>query len=411
MGEDRELDIVLFGATGFVGRLTAAYLAGNAPQGVRVGLAARSREKLEKLKGSLGVAAAEWPLLIADSGDEKALSALAARTRAVATTVGPYRRHGMPLARACAEAGTHYADLSGEVLFMRESIDALDGIANASGARIVHCCGFDSIPSDLGVLLLHQAALAGGGSGELERTLAVFGPVKGGVSGGTIASLKGQLDDVRADSKLRRIALDPYALSPARDQDPPARSEPDPMRPRHEPDLGVWTAPFVMSMINTRVVRRSNALAGYRYGSDFRYREVMSTGTGPLGAATAATVSAGTGALFGSLALKPTRKLLDRFLPAPGEGPSEEAQRKGHFRLRLLAETAEGSQIRATVGAPSDPGYSATAVMLAESALALAFDGAELPEAAGVLTPGTGIGVPLIERLRRAGHTYESALA
>lgn len=409
MGEERELDVVVFGATGFVGRLTAAYLARVVPAGVRIGLAGRSRERLEAVRDGLGAPAADWPLLVADSADERTLGEMAGRARAVATTVGPYRDHGMPLARACAEAGTHYADLSGEVLFMRASIDAHDEIARASGARIVHCCGFDSIPSDLGALLLHEEAIAQGGSGELGSTLAVFGPVKGGVSGGTIASLKRQLDEVRADPKLRRIALDPYALSPNRDQDPPPRSEPDPLRPKQEPEFGVWTAPFVMSMINTRVVRRSNALAGYRYGRDFRYREVMSTGSGPLGAVTAAGVTAGIGALFGGLSFKPTRALLDRLLPDPGEGPSERAQREGRFRLRLRAETAAGGAVKATVSAPSDPGYSATAVMLAESALALAFDGKDLPDAAGVLTPATGIGRPLIERLRRAGHTYESA--
>lgn len=407
MGEDRELDVVLYGATGFVGKLTAAYLASKAPQGCRIGLAGRSLPKLERLKSELGEPAKDWPLITADSGDLAALREIAERTLAVATTVGPYRQHGMPLARACAEAGTHYADLSGEVLFMRESIDGLDEIARSSGARIVHCCGFDSIPSDLGVLLLHEHALATGGSGELRQTLAVFGPIKGGVSGGTIASLKGQLDDVLADPKLRRIALDPYALSPNREQDPPPRSEPDPMRPKHEPEFSVWTAPFVMSMINTRVVRRSNAIADYRYGHEFRYREVMATGKGPLGVVAAAGVSVGIGALFGGLSLKPTRVLLDRVLPDPGDGPSEKAQRDGYFRLRLRAETAEGRTVEATVGAPTDPGYSATAVMLAESALALALDGGDLPETGGVLTPATGIGRPLVERLRRAGHTYE----
>ena len=410
MGEDRELDVVLYGATGFVGKLTARYLADHTSQGTRIGLAGRSRQKLERLKADLGAASANWPLIAADSGDDAALREMVGRTRALATTVGPYRKHGMPLARACAEAGTHYADLSGEVLFMRASIDAHDELARANGARIVHCCGFDSIPSDLGTLLLHEQALAQGGSGELGQTLAVFGPIKGGVSGGTIASLKGQLDEVRADPQLRRTALDPYALSPDREQDPPPRSEPDPMRPKHEPEFGVWTAPFVMSMINTRVVRRSNAVAGYRYGRGFRYREVMSTGAGPLGAASAAGVAAGIAALFGGLSFKPTRALLDRLLPDPGEGPSEKAQREGRFRLRLRAETAEGGSVAATVGAPTDPGYSATAVMLAESALALALEGDNLPDKTGVLTPATGIGRPLIERLRRAGHTYESLM-
>lgn len=408
MGEERELDVVLYGATGFVGRLTSQYLASKAPEGTRIGLAGRSRPKLESLKAELGPAAAGWPLFVADSGDREALADFVGRTRAVATTVGPYRRYGMPLAQACAEAGTHYADLSGEVLFMRQSIDALNDTAARTGARIVHCCGFDSIPSDLGALLLHEAARSTGGSGQLGETLAAFGPIRGGVSGGTIASLKGQIDEVRSNSDLRRLALDPYALSPDREQDPPARSEPDPMGPRYEPELGAWTAPFIMSMINTRVVRRSNALTGYRYGRNFRYREVMATGRGPLGLIKAAGVAAGLGALVGGLALKPTRILLDRFLPDPGEGPSEKAQREGHFTLTLRSRTPEGQAVTARVAAPTDPGYSATAVMLAESALALALDGESLPDVAGVLTTATAMGTALIERLRRAGHTYEA---
>jgi short subunit dehydrogenase-like uncharacterized protein len=409
MGEDRELDVVIYGASGFVGQLTAAYLAGAAPKGTRIALAGRSRDKLERVRSELGAAAADWSILIADSADRAALDEIATRTRAVATTVGPYRRYGMPLAEACAAAGTHYADLTGEVLFIRETIDSLQDVAAGSGARIVHSCGFDSVPSDIGVLLLHEQAKADGGSGGLNEVTAVYGPMRGGFSGGTIASLKGQIDEIKAKPKLRQIALDPYALSPDRSQDPDGKADRDPLRPHKEPEFGVWTAPFVMAFFNTRIVRRSNALAGYAYGHQFRYRELMATGSGPLGAAAAAGVAAGLGGLFGGLSLKPTRLLLDRLLPDPGEGPSPEAQRKGHFTLRLRGRTAEGDRVNATVGAPTDPGYSATAVMLGEAALSLALDGPDLPQAAGVLTPATGIGMRLAERLREAGHTYESA--
>lgn len=411
MGEDRELDVIIYGATGFVGQLTAAYLAGAAPQGVRIALAGRSREKVERVRAELGEGASDWEIVVADSDDYPALAKMAARSRVVLTTVGPYQRYGMPLVQACAEAGTDYADLTGETLFMRETIDRFNDTAAASGARIVHSCGFDSIPSDLGTLLLHEAAKVAGGSGELGPVTAVFGPLRGGASGGTIASMKGQIDAVRSNPDLRRIMFDPYSLSPDRSQDPSGKSERDPMRPQHESGFGVWTAPFVMASINTRVVRRSNALSGYAYGRDFRYREVMSTGSGPLGAVTAAGITAGLGGLFSGLALKPTRMLLDRLLPDPGEGPSPEAQRKGRFRLRLKGETAEGQSVEATVAAPSDPGYSATAVMLGESALALALDRPDLPEAAGILTPATGIGLRLAERLRAAGHTYDSVPA
>lgn len=410
MGEERELHLVVYGASGFVGQLTAQYLARAAPPDTRIGLAGRSRQRLEAVRASLAPAAADWPILIADSSDEMALAEMVSRTRAVATTVGPYGRYGMPLVTACAEAGTHYADLTGEVLFIRRTIETLQDAATVSGARIVHSCGFDSVPSDLGVLLLHLEA-KGSGSGRLGETTAVYGPLKGGVSGGTIASMKDQVDEAKRDAKNRRIIFDPYALSPDRARDPDGRDERDPMRPRYEPDFDTWTAPFIMALFNTRVVRRSNALNDYAYGNGLRYREVMATGKGPVGAVGAAGVTAGLGALFAAFGLKPTRMLLDRFLPEPGEGPSEKTQREGHFRLRLRAETEEGRTVTATVGADNDPGYAATAVMLAESGLALALDGPELPDAAGILTPASGIGLPLIERLRRAGQTYESAVS
>jgi short subunit dehydrogenase-like uncharacterized protein len=202
MTPDRSLDVVVHGATGFVGKLTAEYLAEHAPAGTRIGLSGRSREKLERVRTALGSRAADWPLIEADSSDAAALAALAGRTRAVATTVGPYRAYGLPLVEACAAAGTHYADLTGEVLFMRESIDRHHAAAEASGARIVHSCGFDSIPSDLGVLLLHEAALADG-AGELEATTLVVRSLKGGASGGTLASLTGQLDEATATRRWR----------------------------------------------------------------------------------------------------------------------------------------------------------------------------------------------------------------
>src|SRR3954470_14848143 len=214
MAAARELDVVLYGATGFVGKLTAEYLARAAPDDVRIGLAGRSQKKLERVREELGARAAEWPLIVADSEDGLALAELAARTTAVATTVGPYRRYGAALVEACAAGGTHYADLTGETLFMRETIRRFDPPAKASGARIVHTCGFDSIPSDIGVLVLHEAA------GELADTTFVLRRVKGGVSGGTLASLKGTVDEVKKDRSLVKVLGDPYALSPDRDGEP-----------------------------------------------------------------------------------------------------------------------------------------------------------------------------------------------
>jgi short subunit dehydrogenase-like uncharacterized protein len=401
---DREHDVVVYGATGFVGKLTALYLAGAAPD-AKIALAGRSQEKLERTRAELPATAAEWPLIVADSSDREAVGKLAASTRVVATTVGPYYKYGFPLVDACAEHGTHYADLTGETLFMRRSIDENDEKARASGARIVHTCGFDSIPSDIGVLLLHLHA-AENGLGELGKTTLVVRKMRGGASGGTIDSMRGQLDAGKADKSLRKIMVDPYGLSPDRAAEPDGRDERDPMGPLHEPELGGWLAPFVMGTVNTRVVRRSNALQGYAYGRDLRYRELMLTGGLPLGPVKAAGVSAGLGALVAGLSIGPTRKLLDRVLPDPGEGPSAEAREKGFFKIDVHTTTSTGKELVCKIDAPGDPGYKATAVMLGEAALALALDEQELPDAAGVLTPASAIGQKLADRLNAAGHSY-----
>ena len=279
MSADRSLDVVVFGATGFVGKLTAEYLARHAPEGVRIGLAGRSHDKLEQVRRDLGPDAAGWPLITADSSDTASMRALAESCRVVATTVGPYRKYGGPLVEACATVGTDYVDLTGEVLFMREMIDRFDDAARASGARIVHTCGFDSIPSDLGVYLLHKAVEADG-AGELEDTTLVVKAMKGGASGGTLASLTGQLDEMRSDREAKRVVEDPYSLSPNREAEPDLGRQGDVRGPKHDDDLGMWLAPFVMASINTRVVRRSNALQEWAYGRRLRYREAMGMGSG-----------------------------------------------------------------------------------------------------------------------------------
>jgi short subunit dehydrogenase-like uncharacterized protein len=404
--QQREHDIVVFGATGFVGRLTAKYLADHGPGGVRIALAGRSRSRLEEARAALGATAADWPLVEADSLDAEAMAALAASTRVVATTVGPYHRYGLPLVNACAAAGTHYADLTGEILFMRASIDAADAPAKASGARIVHTCGFDSIPSDLGVLLLAEYARAHA-LGELQKTTLVVKGMSGGASGGTIDSMRGQLDEAKADKASRKIMLDPYSLSPDRAADPDGKDERDPMGVMREDELGGFLAPFVMGTVNTRVVRRSNALQGYAYGRSLRYRELMLGGGLPLGPVKAGAIAGGLGALMAGLALPPTRKVLDRILPAPGEGPSEKARETGFFRIDVHATTSTGAKLVCEIQASGDPGYKATAVMLGEAALALALDQDRLPDAAGVLTPATAMGDVLVDRLRAAGHRYD----
>ena len=405
-GDDREFDLILFGASSFVGKLTAAYLADAAPAGLRVALAGRSAAKLEKVRASLPGEAREWPVMLADSSDPDSLAAMAQATRVILTTVGPYAKYGMPLVKACAEAGTDYADLTGEPLFMRQSIDEADGTAKASGARIVHTCGFDSIPSDLGVLTLHEAA-AEAGAGDLGETTLVVKAMKGGFSGGTIDSMKVQIDRSKSDPEARRLAADPYALSPDRSADPDGRSEQDSMGISRDPDTGDFLAPFVMAVVNTRVVRRSNALMDWAYGRGLRYREVMEAGGGPFGAVKAGAVVGGLGGLVAGLAFPPTRLVLDRLLPDPGEGPSEESREKGFFRMEITTTTSSGRRFRCRIAASGDPGYKATAVMLGEAGLCLALDGADTPEVAGVLTPATAMGSVLTNRLRAAGQTYE----
>ncbi|WP_040339524.1 saccharopine dehydrogenase family protein [Candidatus Blastococcus massiliensis] len=400
----RDSDLVVFGATGFVGKLLAAYLAEHAPSGLRIALAGRSRARLEEARAALPPAAAGWPLIEADASDPASMAALAQGTRVVVTTVGPYARYGMPLVEACAAAGTHYADLTGEVLFVRDAIDRVDEVARGTGARIVHACGYDSIPSDLATMLL-AARAAEDGAGGL-RDVRLVATLKGGFSGGTIDSMRAQVEAMGKDPSLRKVAGHPFALSPDRAAEPETRQPRDAGPPARLPD-GRWAAPFVMASFNTRIVRRSNALQDWAYGREMSYGEVMGVGRGPAGALTAAGVTGGLAGALAAMSFAPTRTLLDRVLPAPGTGPSEEVRQKGWFRMDVEASTESGRRYKATAAGKGDPGYAATAVMLGEAALALALDGDRLPDRAGSLTPATALGEVLVERLRAAGHTYE----
>jgi short subunit dehydrogenase-like uncharacterized protein len=407
MPADREdlLDVVLYGATGFVGRLTAEHLAQHAG-GARIGLAGRSRDKLAALQAELGAAAQDWELIVADAGDPASLAAMAAATKVVATTVGPYGKYDRGLAQACAQAGTDYCDLTGEVPFIRGSIDRSHDTAVASGARIVHACGFDSIPSDLGVLLLHERVKADG-EGELEETTLLVESFKGGISGGTIDSMRTVIDEIKSDAATRKLVLDPYSLSPDRSAEPDL-GERDGLGLGRSSELGGrWTAPFIMATFNTRVVRRSNALQDWAYGRSFRYSEVMGVGRSPLAPALAAGTALGIGGLGLGMALPPTRFLLDRVLPSPGQGPSQSTRDNGHFRIRVHARTSTGARYDSVVAATGDPGYAATAVMFGQSALCLALDGERLPPGGGVLTPATAMGSVLADRLRSQGFTLE----
>ena len=398
----QRLEVVLFGVTGFVGRLTARYLAEHAPAGARIGLAGRSKERLVSVRDELGPAAAAWPLLVADVGDRSSLDALAAATRVVATTVGPYARYGLPLVDACARAGTGYTDLTGEVLFVHDVIDQFHDEASNSGARLVHACGFDSIPSDLGVLMVAERARADD-AGELEDTTLVVTSMKGGFSGGTFDSARAQLEALRRDPGLAEILADPYALSPDRNGEPDLGDQADASGLSRDPSLGGWIGPFIMESFNTRIVRRSNALRDWSYGRRFRYREVMGYGRSPLDLARGLATVVGMRGLTAGMNVGATRYVIDRILPEPGEGPSEESMRQGRFRMEIHARTSSGAEYLGVVAAHRDPGYGATPVMLAEASLCLALDGDVLPAGAGVLTPATAMGQRLVERLRVAG--------
>lgn len=408
-----EQDIVLYGATGYVGKLTAMYLAGRvAETGVRIALAGRNIGKLAAVRDACGPAAQGWPLLEADTTRPSTLAALARSTQVVVTTVGPYTKYGLPLVAACAEAGTDYADLTGELNFVRESIDIYGKQAADNGARIVHSCGFDSIPSDLGVYVLYRQAQEDG-AGELLETTLVARSLRGGISGGTAASGLEMMYAAATNPEVRRNVQDPYTLSPDRpaESDTERRREFQILRGRSvAPELdGYWMGAFFMSPYNTRIVRRSNALLNWAYGSGMRYQEVMSLGHSVAAPVAAAAVTGALATGFGIGYRVPIPKTLaERILPRTGTGPSERARNKGYYRTETYTTTAGGIRYRATIAQDGDPGYKATAVLLGESGLTLALDRTELPDRLGVLTPATAMGDPLLKRLRAApGTTIE----
>lgn len=408
MSQSREFDVVLWGATGFTGELVAEYLTtfyGTDGSKLRWALAGRNPKKLEKLRESLtklDAGASDLPIITGDSKDSASLEAMAARTTVVCTTVGPYAKYGGPLVAACVKEGAHYCDLTGETPFIRNMIDAHHEEAKAKKLRIVHCCGYDSIPSDLGCLMVQEEMKARHGV-YCEEVKYYAGPSKGAFSGGTIDSMAHMMQEAKK-KEVRRVLGNPYALNPKDGVKGPDGS--DQMGMRWDPDIKRYTAPFVMAGINTRVVRRANALMDYHYSENFRYSEVMSTPKGFKGWLMAFMVTAGFGTFGMLMAMGPTRKLLQKtVLPAPGQGPSKQAQEEGYFNTYLLGKAGE-HRVYGLVRGEKDPGYGGTAIMLAESAICLAQDQSKLPEHFGVITPSVGIGQTLIERLRAAGMTF-----
>ena len=387
----REFDLVMFGATGFTGKLVAEYIASQKPK--RWAIAGRNKEKLE----DLGL---DVPIVIVDAMDAAQCKAVAERTRVVCTTVGPYQKYGSLLVAACAEAGTHYCDLTGEVNWMREMIDANHDRARKSGARIVHTCGFDSIPSDLGCWVTQQEFKQRFGR-YAKKVTAYYGEQSGGMSGGTVAS-GFAIAEAMKDPQVRRVLRNPHGLDP--DPEVPRPNEDDRIV-GWEPKLKMFFAPFIMAATNTRVVRRGHALAGFPWGQDFVYREVMSTPGNARGAVMAGAITTVLGGLSFAMRKPWLREKLRERAPKPGEGPSDEAREKGHWKVRFLAEDGADHLVYVVADPAGDPGYASTAKMLGESALCLAYD--PLESDAGCTTPSVAMDGALLDRLRKAGLVFQ----
>ena len=399
---NRDYDVVLYGASGFTGKQTVEYFAKHAGN-MRWAIAGRNKEKLEAVKAGIGDAAKNIDVLVADSQDQAALDAIVARTRVLLTTAGPFALYGTKIVDACVRFKTHYVDITGETVWVRDLIDRYHAQAAADGTKIIPFCGFDSIPSDLGTYLVARYIQRELGIA-CKQVKACF-QMAGGVNGGTLATAFNQYEGgyvVRA--------RDPFLLNPEpATQDP--RQHQDPAAPQYDYDLGTWVGPFIMGQINTRVVRRSNGLFAQwqdGYGADFTYQEYMKF-DGALGWLPAAGLTAGT-MMFEVAMQTPLRSFLQSMLPQPGKGPSEKTMNEGWFRCELLGIAEDGRKVRGVIKDQGDPGNRATVKFLCEAALSLAMNEDELPggkKRGGILTPATGLGNVLAERLRKAGMVIE----
>jgi short subunit dehydrogenase-like uncharacterized protein len=379
MSEHRDLGIVVYGATGFTGRLVAEYL--NKHYGVngdvKWAMAGRSQSKLEWVRDELSIDPA-IELVVADASDAASVQSMVERAHVVLTTVGPYQLYGNELVAACAGAGTDYVDLCGEPTWMHGMIAAHDDAAKASGARIVFSCGFDSIPFDLGVLFLQQAAQQRFGK-PVSRVSARVRSMDGTWSGGTLASARATMESAGKDPDLIGVLVNPFSLAGGF-QGP---EQPDGSKTAYDEAVGSWVAPFMMAVINTKNIHRSNYLLGHSYGEDFAYDEMIMTGAGDAGEAAAEAVS------------KDTSMMTDT--TAPGEGPSLEQRESGSFDLLFVGETADGEVLKASVTGDKDPGYGSTCGMIAESAVALLLNSDMA--SGGIWTPAPAMGTLLIGRL------------
>ena len=375
---ERPFDIIVYGATGYTGRLVAEYLAHHyGTDGPRWAMAGRSAEKLAEVRDLIG-APADTPLVVADSSDPASLAAMAEQTRVVVTTVGPYQLYGEPVLRACVAAGTDYADLCGEPVWMRQMVDALHEQGKQTGARVAFSSGFDSIPFDLGVYMLQQEAKARFGA-PAPRVKCRVRAMVGGFSGGTAASLGATLKALAANPSLIPIMQSPFGLTPGFE----GPEQPAGDKPFLDEATGSWAAPFIMAVINTKNVHRTNLLRGHPYGADFVYDEMVLTGPGEQGQAIAEHMAK-------------TPMIGGPNDPKPGEGPTAEERLNGHYDVLFIGEMPDGREIRYGVKGRYDPGYGSTSRMLAETGIALLSCEAE----GAIATPGALLGEALVERLR-----------
>ncbi len=398
MADGRTFDVIVYGATGFTGRLVAEHMLATYGVGrdVRWAMAGRGKAKLEQVRSEIG-APSELPLVIADASDAASVTAMAKAAKVVITTVGPYQLYGEPLVAACAEAGTDYVDLCGEPAWMAAMIAKYDARAKTSGARIVFSCGFDSIPFEAGVAFIQAEAQARLGA-PLKRVRGRVRKMKGGFSGGTVASLMATLEASKRDPSLLKTLAEPFALTPGFK----GPQQPGGERVERDDAAGQWATPFIMAMINTKNVHRSNYLLGHAWGKDFVYDELLLTGDGEAGEKRARAAKRQGDIQQTLLGFGPTRALLRRFaLPKPGEGPTKHERETGFYEVGFSGETADGRTLRASVKGEKDPGYGSTSKMIAESAMCLARDLGREETGGGVWVPGAAMGRKLIARLER----------
>lgn len=408
--DKRPYALVLYGATSFVGKITAHYLTtflSNAKDkngaNVTWAIAGRDEDKLNKLQSEL---ASKVDIIIANSEDSASLDEMTKQTQVIISTVGPYLKYGEPLIKSCAENGTDYVDLTGEAIFIKDMMDRYQDTAKKSGARIVNSCGFDSIPSDLGVYFTQTKAEEKLGEA-CEVIHMRVKAAKGGLSGGTIASMATIFEEVGQDPSRRKQVANPYLLND--DKEAPNVRQTNISKPEYDSEHKRWVAPFVMASINTRVVHRTNQLLDYEYGRDFKYDEAMWMKDGVKGKLSSYAMSAGLFGFATAMMIKPSREFLSKHvLPKSGSGPSKDEQDNGYFDIRFFAQTAKQETINTKVTGDKDPGYGSTSRMLAQAALCLAQDISKEDVGGGFWTPASAMGDHLLTRLEEhAGLSFE----